>query len=198
MIDINFEWLLIRGSGIVAFALLAASSIWGLLLSSKFLGRRVGAKPLTWVHEALGIGALLATGLHMAALVADNYFFYGPRELLLPGASTYRPLAVAWGVVAFYALFLVTASFYVRPLIGQTVWRAIHYLSFGTFLAAGIHGITAGADTTNAAVMSMYVGSFAIVTLLVVFRADKDEAEAAAPRRPSRPRAEASTAEGRP
>ena len=194
MTDINVPWLLIRGSGIAAFALLAASSIWGLLLSSKLLGRKVGAKPLTWVHEALAIGALLATGLHMAFLVGDNYFYYGPRELLMPGASSYRPLAVAWGVVAFYALFLITSSFYVRPVIGQTVWRAIHFLSFGTFLATAIHGITAGADTTNPAVLTMYIGSIAVVILLVAFRARTDGAPE--PSRPSRTRVRPAVEEG--
>lgn len=189
MTDINVPWLLIRGSGISAFGLLAAASIWGLLLSSKLLGNKVKTKGLTWVHEALAIGALVATGLHMTFLVGDNYLHYGARELLVPGASTYRPLAVAWGVVGFYALFLITASFYVRPLIGQTVWKAIHFLSYGTFLAAAVHGITAGADTSNPAVLSMYVGSLAIVTLLVMFHARTDEAEAAetpsSPRRPA-------------
>jgi hypothetical protein len=184
--DLNVAWLLIRGSGLVAFALLAASSVWGLLLSGNVLGRTVGAKALTWIHEALAIGAVLATGLHLAFLVGDNYFHYGLRELLLPGASTYRPLAVAWGVVAFYALFVVTASFYVRPLIGHNLWRAIHFLSFGTFLAAAAHGITAGADTTNPAVLALYATTITSVVLLVGLRvASEAPSEAPAPRRPT-------------
>lgn len=186
MTDLNVAWLLIRGSGLVAFALLAASSVWGLLLSGNTLDKAVSTKALTWIHEALAIGAVLATGLHLAFLVGDNYFHYGLRELLLPGASTYRPLAVAWGVVAFYALFVVAASFYVRPLIGHNLWRAIHFLSFGTFLAAAARGITAGADTTNPAVLALYATSITSVVLLVGLRvASEARGEASAPRRPT-------------
>ena len=73
----NIEWIVIRGSGLVAYGLLAASTIWGLLVSTKLLGRAVKAKPLTWFHESLGLGALIATGVHMVALTMDEYIEFG-------------------------------------------------------------------------------------------------------------------------
>ncbi len=63
----NIEWLAIRGSGLVAYALLAGATIWGLLVSTKVMGS-MKAKQVTWFHESLSIGALLATGVHMYAL----------------------------------------------------------------------------------------------------------------------------------
>ena len=90
----NIEWMVIRGSGIVAFALLAASSIWGLLITTKVLGRAVNAKPVTWFHESLGLGALIATGVHMVALTMDDYIEFGWRDVLVPGSSSWQPLAV--------------------------------------------------------------------------------------------------------
>lgn len=79
----------------------------------------------------------------------------------------------------------MAASLHVRPLIGHNVWRAIHFLSFGTFMAAAAHGITAGADTTHPAVLALYAGSIVSVALLVVFRIVAELATAA-PRRPAR------------
>ncbi len=43
----NIEWIVIRGSGLVAYGLLAASTIWGLLVSTKLLGRAVKARAVT-------------------------------------------------------------------------------------------------------------------------------------------------------
>jgi hypothetical protein len=100
------EWLLIRGSGVVAFALLTAATIWGLLVSSKLLGRLVKAKTLTWFHESLGIGALLATLMHVGVLSVHDYLDFTWLELVVPGWSDWRPLAVALGIVAFYGLAL--------------------------------------------------------------------------------------------
>jgi len=167
---VNLEWIVIRGSGLVAFGLLAGATIWGLLLSTKLLGKAVRAKPLTYFHESLGLGALLATAVHMIALALDDYIDFGARELLLPGASLWRPLPVALGVMAFYALTIVSLSFYFKRWIGQQAWRSIHFLSLGGFLATLIHGLTAGTDTTHPAVSAMYVASGSLVLTLVVVR----------------------------
>ena len=178
----SVEWMAIRGSGIIAFLLLAGSTIWGLLISTKVLGRAVTAKGVSWFHESLGIGALVATGIHMYFLFNHDYIDFGYRALFVPGASAWRPLAVALGVVAFYMMLLITVSFYVKKWIGQNAWRAIHMMSFGTFVGAGLHGVFSGTDTSHPVVMSMYVGSLAIVSILLVIRI----AQAAAPEKPAR------------
>lgn len=178
----SIEWMAIRGSGIIAFLLLGGSTIWGLLISTKVLGRAVKAKGVTWFHESLGIGSLVATGVHMFFLFNHDYIDFGYRALFVPGASPWRPLPVALGVMAFYAIFVITTSFYVKQWIGQNAWRAIHMTSFGTFVAAGLHGVLSGTDTAHPVVMGMYIGSLAIVAMLMIIRI----AQAAAPERPAR------------
>ncbi len=160
----------IRGSGIIAFLLLAGSTIWGLLITTKVLGRAVKAKPVAWFHESLAIGSLVATGVHMYFLFNHDFIDFGYRSLFVPGASAWRPLAVALGVVAFYTLFVITASFYVKKWIGQNAWRAIHMTAFGTFVAAALHGIFSGTDTSHPVVLGTYVASLAIVVLLMIVR----------------------------
>ena len=166
----NIEWIVIRGSGFVAFALLAAATIWGLLLSTKLLGGAVKPKGLTQFHESLGLGALVATVVHMVALSVDDYIEFGVRELFVPGASAWRPLATALGVMAFYATVIVSLSFYAKRWIGQSRWRAIHYLGFGTFLSSLLHGIFAGSDRGHPVVLGIYVASLAVVIALLAVR----------------------------
>lgn len=177
----SIEWMAIRGSGIVAFLLLSGSTIWGLLISTKVLGRAVKAKGVAWFHESLGIGSLVATGVHMYFLFNHDFIDFGYRALFVPGASSWRPLAVSLGVVAFYMMFIITFSFYVKKWIGQNAWRAIHMTSFGTFVGAGLHGVFSGTDTSHPVVLGMYAGSLAIVTMLMIIRI----AQAANPARPA-------------
>lgn len=166
----NLTWILIRGSGLVAYALLAATMVWGVTMSAKSLGRGVSAKATTYLHEALSVGALLATVVHMVALVFDDYVEFGIREVLVPGASTWEPTAVAYGVVAFYTLALTTVTFYVRKRIGQQAWRAIHYATYGVFVAALLHGVLAGTDSTGGFAVAFYGGSALIVAAFTVLR----------------------------
>lgn len=166
----SIEWMAIRGSGLIAFLLLSGSTVWGLLISTKVLGRAVKAKPVAWFHESLAIGSLVATGVHMYFLFNHDFIDFGYRSLLVPGASAWRPLPVALGVVAFYMMFVITVSFYVKKRIGQNAWRAIHMASFGTFLGSALHGIFSGTDTAQPVIMGMYVSSLAMVSLLMIIR----------------------------
>jgi DMSO/TMAO reductase YedYZ heme-binding membrane subunit len=166
----NVEWIVTRGSGVVAFALLAVATIWGLLLSTGVLRQAVKPKGLTFLHESLGLASLLATGVHMTALGLDEFIEFGPQEIFVPGASAWRPLATALGVMAFYGVAVVSMSFYVKKWIGNAAWRTLHYLSFGTFLAALVHGVMAGTDRSHPVVFAMYAGAGAVVALLLVVR----------------------------
>lgn len=166
----NLEWLIIRGSGIIAFCLLSGATIWGLLVSTKVLRRIVKAKPLAWFHESLAIGALISTGVHVAVLSVHDYLDFTWAEILVPGESDWRPLPVAFGVVALYGLVVVAGSFYVKKRIGQRAWRAVHFTSFGVFVSSLVHGITAGTDTRTPMMLGLYFGSALVVTILLGLR----------------------------
>ncbi len=170
----SVEWLVIRGSGVAAFALLSAATIWGLLVSSKLLGRLVKAKPLTWFHESLGVGALMATLVHIIVLSTHDFLDFTWAEILIPGKSDWRPLAVAMGIAALYGLVLVSGSFYVKRWIGQKTWRSIHFASFGVFVASLVHGIWAGTDTASPLMMGLYIGSAIVVFGLIGHRLTGD------------------------
>ena len=164
------EWIVIRGSGIAAFALLSASVIWGLLLSSRLVARFVRAKPLTWFHESLGIGAVVATFVHVGILSIHDFLEFSWAEILVPGLSDWRQLPIAFGTMALYGVVVLVLSFYVRKWIGQRVWRAIHFGSIGVFVASLVHGIQAGTDTANPLMLGLYIGAAVAVFALIAHR----------------------------
>jgi hypothetical protein len=142
-------WFTARSSGIVAWALLTASVVWGLLLSTKVLGRRPRSNWLLDLHRFLGGFASIFVGVHVAALVADSYVHFGPTELLVPLTSTYRPVAVAWGIVGLYLLAAVELTSLARKHLSKRMWRGVHMASFPLFGVATVHALTAGTDSTN-------------------------------------------------
>ena len=165
----SVEWIVIRGSGVVAFALLTAACVWGLLLSTKIVTRFTKAKALTWFHESLGLGALLATVVHVAVLSIHDFLPFSWAEILIPGAASWRPLATALGTVGLYGLLVVSLSFYFRRWIGQRAWRYLHFLAFGVFAAALLHGILAGTDR-SLIMIGLYAGAAIAISALVVQR----------------------------
>ena len=97
-------WQVARAGGLVAYGLLAASTIWGLAVSTRLLGRWPAPGWTLDLHRYLGGLALTFTGIHLAALLLDSYIQFDVLDLLVPFAAAWRPGAVAWGVVAVYLL----------------------------------------------------------------------------------------------
>ncbi len=160
-------WYLARSGGIVAWAMLTFSMLWGLVLSTKVLGRRPRPSWVLDLHRFAGGAAVVFTAIHLATLVADNFVHFGLVELLVPFASTYRPAAVAWGVAAFYALLAVEITSLVRNRLPKRIWRATHYASFPLFVCATAHCITAGTDKQSALLqMGLLVGSVMVGALV--------------------------------
>jgi predicted ferric reductase len=166
----NVEWMLIRGAGIGAYALLSASVIWGLLVSSKVMGRLVKLKGLTFLHESLGISALVVTVVHVVAVSVHEFLPFTWGEILIPGTAEWRPLPIAMGTVALYGLIVVVVSFYVRRFISQKTWRLIHYSAFGVFVASLLHGIMAGTDSDSPWLIGLYFGTAIAVFGLIALR----------------------------
>ncbi len=145
-----FPWYVARAAGLVSWALLAAATLWGLALSPRALGDRPRANWLLDLHRWLGGTALAFTGVHVAALLADQYVHFGVAEILVPFTSSWRPVAVAWGVVAAYLLLAVELTSLARNRLSKRAWRRVHTASFVLFVVATIHGLTAGTDTRSA------------------------------------------------
>lgn len=139
-------WHVARASGIVAWALLSASVVVGLLLSTRLTRGRPTPAWLTDMHRFLGGAAVTFTGLHVAGIVADTYVHFGLADVLVPGASSWRPGAVALGVVSLYLLAAIELTSLFMRRLPRALWRRVHMASFGLFWLATFHFLLAGTD----------------------------------------------------
>ena len=166
----QFWWYLSRSSGIIAWALLTASMIWGLLFTTRILKGHPAPKWLLDLHRHLGGLALAFTALHLIALWADSYVEFSVTDLLVPFASDWKPGPVALGVIALYLLAAIEGTSLAMKRLPRKTWRNIHLISYPLFWIATLHGITAGTDATHPAYWAANTLAAAIVVFLTVYR----------------------------
>ncbi|MBV8949264.1 MAG: ferric reductase-like transmembrane domain-containing protein [Actinobacteria bacterium] len=159
-------WFAARAAGLVSWGLLTASVVWGLALSTRALGRRPRPAWLLDLHRALGGLAVIFTGVHVVAIMLDSYVHFGLAEVLVPFASSWHPVAVAWGIAAFYLLAAVEITSLLRSRLPNRIWRRVHYASFPLFVFATVHGLSAGTDTRTG--IAAMVTSAALVPVIVL------------------------------
>jgi len=156
-------WYTARASGLVSWVLLSASMLWGLVLSTKLRPPRVRPNWTLDLHRYLGGLAVIFVGVHLAGLVLDSYIGFGLADILVPFASHWRPVAVAWGVTGFYLLLAVELSSLARKRLPNRVWRRLHFLAFPLYVVATLHMLTAGTDARTA--LALFAVAVAGVTI---------------------------------
>lgn len=162
----HFWWYVARAGGLVAWGLIVASSVWGLLLAMRTFGRRVTSAWMLSVHRYLGALAIMFTGAHVLAIVADNFVHFDLADALVPMAASWHPLAVAWGIAGMYLLVTIELTSLLRRHLSARVWRGIHLLSYALFAVVTVHLLTAGTDTDDVLPETLAIGIGVVAVFL--------------------------------
>jgi hypothetical protein len=156
-------WYAARAGGIVAYLLLSASVLGGILLAGK---RHVPGLPrfaVEDVHRFLGLLAGLFIVVHVGSIALDTFVPFSLTQLVVPFTSSYRPLATGLGIVALELLLAVAMTNLLRRRLPYRLWRRAHYATLAVWLLATAHGILAGTDRDQAWLIALYAVTVALV-----------------------------------
>ena len=162
-------WYVTRAAGLTAYFLLWLSMIWGMAISTRIFHPAVEGAYSYDFHEYLSLLGLGFVVLHVVVLLFDPFLPFSVWQILVPFIDSYRPIWVGLGIIGFYLLVLVTATFYMRASIGAKAFRSIHYLSLLGYLGATLHGLFAGTDSALPMAKLLYLGSFLAVIFLTTY-----------------------------
>jgi sulfoxide reductase heme-binding subunit YedZ len=163
-------WYLTRTTAVAAYGALTVLVGLGLLRAS---ARKAGER-ISWVveevHQFLGTIFGVLVGAHLLTLLVDPYISFSLANFIIPLNEPYSPLAVDFGVVALWTVFLVLASSWLRRHMPYRFWRLLHYLGFATFALVTLHGLFAGSDSSTLWMRAVYAGSAAAIGFLTLAR----------------------------
>lgn len=168
-------WFVSRSSGMIAWVLLTLSVCWGLFISTKAVAKASGPAWLLDFHRFLGGLAVVFTAVHLAGIAADNYVTFGWADMFVPMATSWKPGAVAFGIVGFYVLLAIEITSLLMNRIPRRLWKWVHRSSFVLYFVATYHGIAAGTDHENhwfriGALASINIVMFLTIVLILAGR----------------------------
>ena len=166
----QFWWYVVRASGVVAWLMLTASVLWGIVLSTKAFPEHRRPAWLLDLHRWLGGLTVGFVAIHLLALVADSYTTFTLADLAIPYASDWKPGAVALGVIAAWTLIIVEATSLAMKRLPRKVWRGIHLGSYVTFWLATGHAAFAGTDRSQVLYQATAVVSITVVAWALIYR----------------------------
>ena len=162
-------WYVARAGGIVSWALASLAVIGGLQLSTRLL-RRPAPNWVLDLHRFLGGLSVAFLGVHLLGLAVDQFIGFGPADFLVPFVSSYKPGAVALGVVGMYLLVAIEVTSLAMRKLPRRTWHAVHLTSFVVFVVATVHGLTAGTDRHNAVFQWACILTSGVVLMMTLVR----------------------------
>lgn len=164
------SWDATRAAGFAGYLLLWASLTAGVALHMRW---RVGGAAMTWILETHRITSTLALAFmlgHAWGLLIDPVIRFQPWDVFVPLLSDYRPIQVAFGILALWLTVGVLATTAFAARMPYRWWRLSHYLAFPAYALALLHGITAGTDTGDTRAIALYAATAAVLVGMLVWR----------------------------
>jgi sulfoxide reductase heme-binding subunit YedZ len=167
------DWYAARAAGIAAYVMLTAVICLGLSLSARAPGRRWRGWPMFAVEDVHRYGGLLVgtfIAIHVVTIALDSFLPFTLTQLLVPLASSYRPLWTGLGIAAAELLIALAVTNHYRRRVPFRWWRGAHYANFAVWAAATLHGLGSGTDRNAAWMLAIYIVSVTLVVSLLLWR----------------------------
>ncbi len=144
-------WVIGRAAGVSSYVLLVGLVMTGLVLSHPWAASLTRPSPRVRIalHMHLATYTAAFVVVHLVVLALDPWAEVGVAGALVPMASTYRPVPVSLGVIAWWAgvITALTARFAGR--LAPRAWWPIHKVAAGSLVLTWAHSITAGTDVVT-------------------------------------------------
>jgi sulfoxide reductase heme-binding subunit YedZ len=163
-------WYLTRGSGVVALLLLTAGVVLGVLTSTRWATPRWPRFVVSGLHRNVTLLGLAFVGVHVVTTLLDGYAPIRLIDTVIPFVSSYRPLWLGFGTVAFDLLLALIATSLLRERLGYRAWKIVHWLAYASWPVALVHSLGTGSDTRTGWFGLIALASVGAVVLAIAWR----------------------------
>ncbi len=163
-------WYATRATGLVALVLLTATTLLGILTANRAATVRWPGFSVQDLHRRLSVITMGFLACHIVTSVLDAYVHIGWAAIVVPFASSYKPLWVSLGSVGFDMLLAVAVTSHLRHKMRAGTWRAVHWLAYLSWPVALSHTFGMGTDMGQEWVIALTVTCIAVVVAAGIWR----------------------------
>ncbi len=175
-------WYLTRGTGMVSLVLLTLTVALGVAEVARYASPRVPRFVVAAIHKNASLLAVAFLAVHILTAVADSFAPIRLIDAVIPFTSSYRPIWLGLGTVAFDLLIALVVTSLLRERIGYQAWRAVHWAAYACWPVALMHGLGTGSDTRVRWAVIVNISCIAIVVGAAWWRISRTETVTAARR----------------
>jgi len=162
-------WYLARVAGILGFIFLWLTVFLGLSIRNPILKKMISPIYSFDFHCFMAALAVFWALVHGTSLLLDPKLGFSLKDAAVPFFSQtifVNPNYLAFGIMAFYMMAIMTATSYLKKYINHKFWRVLHFLNPLAFIFVVFHGYTIGTDMKNFYAGSAFLFSSFLLVLI--------------------------------
>ena len=163
-------WYLTRGTGTVTMILVTTSVVLGIANSVRWSPDRMPRFVLQRLHRNVSLMVLIFLVIHITSAVLDSFAPIRWLDAVVPFTAAYRPIWLGLGAVAFDLLLAVVVTSLLRARLKFGSWKAVHWLSYGAWGVAIVHGVGVGSDAKQLWMLALVCASVLAVAAAALWR----------------------------
>lgn len=140
-------WYTTRATGVVALLLLTGTVALGVAGIARVDSPQMPRLVRSGLHRNLSLLTVAFVCVHVVTTVLDPFVRISIVSAIVPFSSSYRPLWLSLGAIAFDLLLAVVITSLVRTRMPYRAWHAVHWLAYVSWPVALWHGLGTGTDS---------------------------------------------------
>jgi hypothetical protein len=139
-------WYATRATGVVALILLTITVALGVLGASRLESAHWPRIVTAGLHKNISLLVVAFVVVHVLTTILDSFVSISLISAFIPFTSSYRPLWLSLGAIAFDMLLAVVITSLIRTRISVRAWKTVHWLAYACWPVALWHGLGTGTD----------------------------------------------------
>jgi methionine sulfoxide reductase heme-binding subunit len=163
-------WYATRATGVVALVLLTATVALGVAGVSRLSSPRWPRVITAGLHKNLSLLVVAFVVVHVVTTLLDPFVSINPASIVIPFISSYRPLWLSLGTIAFDLILALVVTSLMRSRISYPAWRMVHWLAYACWPVALWHGLGTGTDSKLPWLLLLDAGCVLLVAGALLWR----------------------------
>ncbi|MBY8881792.1 ferric reductase-like transmembrane domain-containing protein [Actinacidiphila acidipaludis] len=128
-----------RLAALVAYALMVATMVLGVMLRLRFLQRSVNRATFYGAHMTLALSAMIFGGIHGLTFVYQPVWRIGWPQLAVPFLGGTQRVPVGLGIVGTELAVAVACAVWLQRRLGYHRWLRVHQFAYVSFALVWLH-----------------------------------------------------------
>jgi predicted ferric reductase len=128
-----------RVAALIAYALMVATVVLGVLLRLRFMQRAVNRATFYGAHMTLALSAMIFGVVHGATFLYQPVWRIGGRELTVPFTGGVQRMPVGFGILGTELAIAVGCSVWLQRRLGYHRWLRTHQFGYAAFALIWLH-----------------------------------------------------------